>query len=58
MTMLLRPWVATLWQRYLGAGVFLVAGPEWKSVLTDSAIGFTFWLVAWWMYRNKFFVRI
>jgi hypothetical protein len=27
-------------------------------VLRFSAIGFTFWLVVYWMYQNKYFVRI
>jgi predicted acyltransferase len=58
MSQLLKPWVASLWQRYLGKDVFLIAGPEWESVLRYPAIGLTFWLVAWWMYRNNFFVRI
>jgi predicted acyltransferase len=58
MSQLLKPWVADLWRRYLGRDAFLIAGPEWESVLRYPAIGFTFWLVAWWMYRNKIFVRI
>jgi predicted acyltransferase len=58
MSQLLKPWVTSMWQRYLGKDVFLIAGPEWESVLRYPAIGFTFWLVAWWMYRNKFFLRI
>jgi heparan-alpha-glucosaminide N-acetyltransferase len=58
MSQLLKPWVADLWRRYLGRDAFLFAGPEWESVLRYPAIGFTFWLVAWWMYRNKIFVRI
>ncbi len=58
MSQLLKPWVTSMWQRYLGKDVFLIAGPEWESVLRYPAIGFTFWLVAWWMYRNKLFVRI
>ena len=58
MSQLLKPWVTSLWQRYLGKDIFLIAGPEWESVLRYPAIGLTFWLVAWWMYRNKFFVRI
>ena len=58
MSQLLKPWVTSLWQRYLGQDIFLIAGPEWESVLRYPAIGFTFWLVAWWMYRNKIFVRI
>jgi hypothetical protein len=58
MSQLLKPWVASIWQRYLGKDILLIAGPEWESVLRYPAIGLTFWLVAWWMYRNKFFVRI
>jgi predicted acyltransferase len=58
MSQLLRPWVGGLLERYLGAGVFAIAGPELESVLRNSAIGFVFWLVVYWMYRNKIFVRI
>ncbi len=58
MSLLLKPWVTSMWQRYLGKEVFPIAGPEWESVLRYSAIGFTLWLIAWWMYRNKFFVKI
>jgi predicted acyltransferase len=58
MSQLLKPWVGGLWQRYLGKEIFLSAGPEMESVLRFSAIGFTFWLVVYWMYRNKYFVRI
>ncbi|MEQ1912370.1 MAG: DUF5009 domain-containing protein [Vicinamibacterales bacterium] len=58
MSMLLKPWVAGIWQRYLGKEVFLAAGPTWESVLTACAVGVSFWLVTFWMYRNKFFVRI
>jgi predicted acyltransferase len=58
MSQLLRPWVGGLLERYLGAGVFAIAGPGLDPVLRNSAIGFVFWLVVYWMYRNKIFVRI
>jgi predicted acyltransferase len=58
MSQLLRPWVGGLLERYLGAGVFAIAGPELEPVLRNSAIGLVFWLVVYWMYRNKIFVRI
>jgi predicted acyltransferase len=58
MSQLLRPWVSGLLERYLGAGVFAIAGPGLDPVLRNSAIGFVFWLVVYWMYRNKIFVRI
>jgi predicted acyltransferase len=58
MSQLLKPWVGGLWQRYLGKDIFLIAGPSLESVLRYSAIGFTFWLVVYWMYRNKYFVKI
>ncbi len=58
MLMLLRPWTAGLWQRYLGKDIFLAAGPAWEPVLAACAVGASLWLVTLWMYRNKFFVRI
>jgi predicted acyltransferase len=58
MSQLLKPWVGGLLERYLGVGVFAIAGPDLEPVLRTSAIGFVFWLVVYWMYRNKIFVRI
>lgn len=58
MLMMIRPWIASMWQRYLGQDIFLLAGDLWQPVLRSCTIGITLWLVTLWMYRNKFFVRI
>ena len=58
MSQLLKPWVGELWQRYLGQDVFLLAGALWEPTFKATAIGLTFWLACYWMWRNQFFVRI
>jgi predicted acyltransferase len=58
MSQLLKPWVTSLWQRYLGKDVFLFAGQTCEPVVRHCTLGLTFWLAVYWMYRNRFFVRI
>lgn len=56
--MLLRPWIASLWQRYLGAGCFALGGPLVEPVLRAGAVGGSLWLVTLWLYRQKIFLRL
>lgn len=58
MGQLLKSWVGDLWVRYLGKDVFRIAGLLWEPTVKATAIGLTFWLVCYWMWRNRFFVRI
>jgi predicted acyltransferase len=55
---LLRNFIADTWRVHLGRGTFQTLGPEWESMLTGTAVLLTLWLVLFWMYRNKIFVRI
>lgn len=43
---------------HLGAGVFQILGPELEPLLLGLAILLTFWLILFWMYRRKVFLRI
>ena len=65
MGQLLRPWVATqIVEKHFGGLLTYFSGP---AVLDSQSIGAVvmptlvfavFWLVAFWMYRNRYFVRI
>ena len=58
MGMLLRPWTAKTIQTHFGADVFKLAGEVYEPMLQSMAVGCCFWIVCYWMYRNKIFVRI
>src|SRR5690349_7037845 len=44
--------------RHVGSAPFLVLGPPFEPVLRGAAVLAVFWLVLWWMYRRKLFLRI
>src|SRR4051812_9294598 len=44
--------------RHLGEGPFLVLGDPFKPVLRGAAVLLVFWLILYWMYRRKIFLRI
>jgi predicted acyltransferase len=44
--------------RHLGRGTFLVAGAPFEPVLRGAAVLLVFWLVLYWMYRRRIFLRI
>ena len=58
MDMLLKPWVAKSLSTHLGDGVFRVAGTLYQPMVQATLTGLCFWLICWWMYRQKLFVRI
>jgi len=44
--------------RHAGRAPFLVLGPPFEPVLRGMAVLVIFWLILYWMYRRKVFVRI
>lgn len=44
--------------RHLGTGVFEIAGPNFVDLLTGLAVLAIFWLLLFWMYRHKIFVKL
>jgi len=44
--------------RHLGAGLFSVFGPPFEPVLRGLGVLIVFWLILFWMYRKKIFLRI
>lgn len=59
MAQLLKPWVRETMTRHLGAKVFnLPFGDVYGPAVEAGAFLLFCWLVCWWMYRKKIFVRI
>ncbi len=51
----MRHWIADTWRTHLGQHIFDGPyGPFWCG----TAVVFTVWLVMYWMYRNKVFIRV
>lgn len=44
--------------RHLGRAPFLVFGPAFEATLRGGAMMLIFWLILYWMYRRKIFIRI
>ena len=44
--------------RHLGAAPFAILGPPFEPVLRGAAILVVFWLILYWMYRRRIFLRI
>ncbi len=58
MSQLLKPWMARTLETHFGSRVFTWAGPLWEPTVAACLVGLCFWIVCWWMYRQKIFVRI
>ena len=58
MEMLLRPWVAKTFETHLGNGIYLLGGSLYQPMLQSTITGLGLWLICYWMYRQKLFVRI
>lgn len=44
--------------RHLGATPFTVLGAPFEPVLKGAAVLLVFWLILWWMYRRRIFLKI
>ena len=58
MGMLMKGWTAKTLQTHLGQDLFKLLGPENAPFVQATMVGLVFWLVCWWMYRRKIFLRI
>jgi len=58
MSMMLKPWVAQTWTTHFGPNVFMWAGDLWQPTVRAVMIGSMFWLIAFWMDRQRIYVRI
>ncbi|MFN7623932.1 MAG: acyltransferase family protein [Acidobacteriota bacterium] len=55
MSQLMRPWVGSRLRTHLGAGLF--SGIH-APIINDCLVLLVFWLICWWMYRRRIFLRI
>ena len=44
--------------RHVGTGPFTFLGPPFEPVLKGAAVVAVFWLILWWMYRRRIFLKI
>ncbi len=58
MSWTIEPFVVAALVRHLGAAPFAVLGPPFDPVLRGAAVLVVFWLILYWMYRRKIFLRI
>ena len=54
----LKPWVGTTLRMYLGRGIFQIFGESWEPTVRSTMIGIAFWLICYWLYRRKMFIRV
>jgi predicted acyltransferase len=57
-TSFIKPELHKLVRRHLGAGTFQVLGPEYEPLLHGAATLLLLWLILFWMYRRKVFIRV
>ncbi len=58
MEMMLKSWVGKSLKIHLGDGIFLIGGPLNEPMVQATLTGLCFWIICWWMYRQKLFIRI
>jgi heparan-alpha-glucosaminide N-acetyltransferase len=58
MSMTLKSWTRQAFYTHFGPDVFVGWGPIYEPILRYTLIGLVFWLVCWWMYRQRIFIRI
>lgn len=58
MGMTLKSWAGKTLQTHLGPDIFKLFGDTCVPMVQHTLVGLMFWLACYWMYRQKFFVRI
>lgn len=51
-------WIKSQTRVHLGQEIFKALGPEYVSMLERGVVFLILWLITYWMYRRKFFVRL
>lgn len=54
----LKPWVGSTLRMFLGQDVFHIFGAGYEPMVRSTMIGLVFWLICFWLYRRKMFIRI
>jgi len=55
MAQVMKPWLRQTWQTHLGTNVF---GGDYGPLLQTAAVLFSLWLICYWLYRQRIFIRI
>jgi predicted acyltransferase len=58
MVHLMQPFLLQSLRIHLGQDIFTRVGETWQPFATGGALLLVFWLILYWMYRSKIFVRI
>lgn len=58
MSQLLPPWTSEFLKKHLGRDVFLGFGTAYAPMVEACSILVAFWLVTWWLYRQRIFFRL
>ena len=58
MSWIMPDFVSNALDRHLGTSIWNLAGPTFQPVLHGFAIMLVYWLILFWMYRRKIFLRI
>jgi heparan-alpha-glucosaminide N-acetyltransferase len=58
MSWMMEDFVSSALVRHLGTGPFLILGQPFEPVLRGFAVLAVFWLILFWMYRRKVFLKI
>jgi predicted acyltransferase len=58
MAELLESFIIRSLQTHLGQNVFMVAGPPFEPLLLGAGTMLVLWLILYWMYRRKLFLKI
>jgi len=58
MSWTIESFVGSALRRHLGEAPFAILGPAFEHVLLGASVLAAFWLVLFWMYRRKIFLRI
>ncbi|TKJ36787.1 MAG: DUF5009 domain-containing protein [Planctomycetes bacterium B3_Pla] len=54
----LKPWVGRTLRMFMGRDVFQIMGEGCAPMVQSTMIGLALWLVCYWLYRRKMFIRI
>lgn len=55
---LIAVWLLAALHRHLGEGLFAAAGEPYRQLAENLAVGAIVWLICFWMYRRRIFLRI
>ena len=58
LSMLMKPWFRERLKLHFGRDIFNLLGPTYAPMIEMTAILLILWLISFWMYRRKIFLRI